>query len=100
LPRGPGPGCPSRGPPSLRERAIKRLKKRRDLAGHILVYLLVNTFLVAIWLLTSRDGFFWPIFPIGGWGIGVLMNAWDVFRGEDFDEVDIRQEIRRIQEKR
>jgi hypothetical protein len=85
---------------ALRDRAIKRLKKRRDLAGHVLVYLLVNTFLVGIWILTGRDGFFWPIFLIGGWGIGVLMNAWDVFRGEDFDEVDIRQEMRRLQEHR
>ena len=81
----------------LRERAVNRLKKRRDFAGHVLVYALVNTFLVGIWALTSRDGFFWPIFPIGGWGIGVLMNARDVFRGDDFNEIDIRQEMRRLQ---
>jgi 2TM domain len=85
---------------ALRERAVKRLKKRRDFAGHVLVYVLVNTFLVAIWALTGRDEFFWPIFPIGGWGIGVLMNAWDVLRGEDFDEVHIRQEMRHLQEQR
>jgi hypothetical protein len=89
-----------RGDEALRERAIKRLKKRRDFAGHVLVYVLVNTFLVGIWALTNRDGFFWPVFPIGGWGIGVLMNAWDVFRGEDFDEIDIRQEMRRLQGER
>ena len=79
----------------LRERAIKRLKKRRDFRAHILVYTLVNAFLVVIWVLTSPGGFFWPIFPIVGWGIGVVMNAWDVYSPDDFTEEDIEKEIER-----
>lgn len=83
---------------ALRERAVKRLKKRRDFYGHVLVYTLFNTFLVAIWAVTSDGGFFWPIFPIAGWGIGVIMNAWDVFGGGDeFDEERIRREMQRLQ---
>jgi hypothetical protein len=81
----------------LRERAIKRLKKRRDFYGHLLVYFLVNAFLVVIWALTDVHGFFWPVFPIVGWGIGVVMNAWDVFRYEEFGEEEIRREIMRLQ---
>jgi hypothetical protein len=82
----------------LRERAIKRLKKRRDFFGHLLVYALVNAFLVVIWAVTTdADGFFWPIFPIVGWGIGVVMNAWDVYRNDEFDEEQIRREIERLQ---
>jgi cytochrome b561 len=81
----------------LRERAIKRLKKRRDLAGHLLVYVLVNTFIVLIWLMSDSDGFFWPVFPIVGWGIGVVMNAWDVYRSDEFHETQIRREMNRIQ---
>jgi hypothetical protein len=80
----------------LRERALKRLKKRRDFYGHLIVYALVNTFIVVIWAVTNDHGFFWPIFPIVGWGIGVVMNAWDVFRSEDFDEEHIRREMERI----
>lgn len=80
----------------LRERAIKRLKKRRDFSGHLLVYVLVNTFLVVIWAMTDPDGFFWPVFPIVGWGIGVVMNAWDVYRNDEFDEEQIRREIERL----
>jgi hypothetical protein len=86
--------------PDMRERAIKRLKKRRDFHGHVLIYTLVNAFLVVIWAVTSPDGFFWPIFPIVGWGIGVIMNAWDVYFAEDFDEEDIEREIRHIQHTR
>lgn len=38
---------------SLRAQAVKRLKKRRDFHAHLLVYFLVNTFLVVIWAVTS-----------------------------------------------
>jgi hypothetical protein len=81
----------------LRERAIKRLKKRRDFSGHLLVYVLVNAFFVVIWAMTNPDGFFWPVFPIVGWGIGVVLNAWDVYRNDEFDEEQIRREIERLQ---
>jgi hypothetical protein len=84
----------------LRERAIKRLKKRRDFSAHLLVYFMVNVFLVTIWALTDVQGFFWPVFPIVGWGIGVVMNAWDVFHDEEFGEEQIRREMERLDRSR
>lgn len=83
----------------LRERALKHLKKRRDFHAHLLVYLLVNGALVAIWFLTMPGGFFWPVFPIFFWGIGVVMNAWDVYFARDFDEADIEREMKHMQER-
>jgi hypothetical protein len=80
---------------ALRERAVKRLKKKRDFHAHLLVYALVNSFLVVIWAVTG-SGFFWPVFPMVGWGIGVVMNAWDVYHGEDFGEDEIAREVKRI----
>ncbi|HEY7007635.1 MAG TPA: 2TM domain-containing protein [Jatrophihabitantaceae bacterium] len=80
----------------LRERAVKQLKKRRDFGTHLLVYVLVNTFIVVIWVITTSGGFFWPIFPMVGWGIGVVMNAWDVWRGDELAEEDIEKEMRRL----
>jgi uncharacterized ion transporter superfamily protein YfcC len=77
------------------DRAAQQLKKRRDFHGHLLVYVLVNTFIVMIWALTNDHGFFWPVFFIGAWGIGVVMNAWDVYWRRDITEADIQQEIRR-----
>jgi len=85
--------------PELRDRAIKELKKRRDFRGHLLVYTLVNLFLVVIWAMTNPDGFFWPIFPIVGWGIGVVMNAWDVYHAGDFSEDAIEREIEHLARK-
>lgn len=81
---------------ALRERAVKRLKKRRDFYGHILVYLLVNSFLVVIWAVTSPGGFFWPVFPLVGWGIGVVMNAWDVYVADEVDEDKIQREMEHL----
>ena len=81
----------------MRERAINQLKKRRDFKGHLLIYFLVNTFLVVIWFVTSGGGFFWPVFIIVGWGIGVVMNAWDVYFAAEIDEDDIRREMDRLE---
>jgi hypothetical protein len=84
------------GPDSeLRERAIKRLKKRHEFHGHLLVYTLVNSFIVIIWAVTNA-GFFWPIFPMVGWGIGVAMNAWDVYGRDELDEDRIGREMNRL----
>jgi hypothetical protein len=54
----------------LREQAVTSLKKKRDFKSHLFIYIAVNVLLVVIWAVTS-DGFFWPIFVIGGWGIGL-----------------------------
>jgi hypothetical protein len=83
----------------VRDRAIKQLKKRHDLMTHLLVYVLVNSFIVVIWAMTNSGGFFWPVFPIVGWGIGLVMNAWDVWHPAEFDEDQIRREMSRIQPK-
>ncbi len=81
----------------LRDRAVARLKKKRDFHAHLLVYALVNTTLIVIWALTSDGGFFWPIFPMVFWGIGLVMNAWDVYHAVDFTEEQIQHEIERLQ---
>ena len=81
----------------LRSRAIAVLKKRRDFRAHLLVYLLVNGALVTIWATTSPDTFFWPVFFLVFWGIGVVMNAWDVYVADDFSEEKIERQMHRLQ---
>jgi hypothetical protein len=60
------------------------------------VYALVNAFLVVIWAITDLHGFFWPVFPIVGWGIGVVLNAWDVYGRGEIDENRIQHEMDRL----
>ena len=81
---------------TLRTRAVAALKKRRDFRAHLLIYVLVNSAFVATWALTSRDSFFWPIFPLVFWGIGVVMNAWDVYVAGDFTEDEIQHQMHRL----
>jgi hypothetical protein len=35
------------------------------------------------------------VFPIAGWGIFVVMNAWDVFWRPGITEEDIQHEVKR-----
>ena len=78
----------------LRQEAIARLEKKRELIGHLLAYVMVNTLLIVIWALTGR-GFFWPVFPLMGWGIGLIFHAWDVY-GRGPSEDRIRREMDRL----
>jgi hypothetical protein len=80
---------------ALREQAIERLKKKRDFRGHVFIYVAVNSVLVVIWAVTGA-GFFWPIFPILGWGVGVGANAWDVYGRKPLSEDEIRRETDRL----
>ena len=79
----------------IRDQAIERLKKKRDFKTHVLMYVTVNAFLVVIWAV-SDSGFFWPIFPILGWGIGVVANAWEVYGRKPISEEEIRREVDRL----
>jgi 2TM domain-containing protein len=80
----------------LREFAIAQLRKKRDLQAHVLAYVLVNLFLTGIWLLTTPGGFFWPMFPIFGWGIGVAFHIRDVYAPAAPPEDRIQREMDRL----
>jgi hypothetical protein len=47
---------------------------QREFRDHLRSYLAVMALLVAIWALTGM-GYFWPIWPALGWGIGVFSHA-------------------------
>ncbi len=51
-------------------------------AGHLVTYVLVNGFLMTL-NATLATGFPWAIFPLGGWGIGVLEHFASVMRKSD-----------------
>lgn len=86
---------------ALRRIAVSRLKKRRDFKAHLLVYVLVNGVIWATWLvigLTSGGGNWWPwpIFPTLGWGIGLALNAWDVYFRRPITGAEVDNEMRRL----
>jgi len=83
-------------PNSLRQAAIDRLGKKRDLQAHLLAFLTVNAALNLIWWLTNPGGFYWPMFPTLIWGIGVVFHLWDFFIGKNPSEEAIRAEMKRL----
>ena len=47
---------------------------------------------------SASAGYFWPIWVILGWGIGVAFNAWDVYRRPFPTEGQIRHEMDDLRE--
>ena len=62
------------------------------LRRHATVFVAVNFLLIAIWAITSR-GYFWPIWPILGWGVGLGANYWRVFHRRPISDDEIRREV-------
>jgi hypothetical protein len=83
------------GRDDLRSRAIARLRARSEFRRHLLIYVAINAFVVLIWWWTGV-GFFWPIFPIFFWGIGIVAHAWQTYGSDEFSEERIRREINRL----
>jgi hypothetical protein len=79
----------------VRSEVRKQLEKRRDFAAHALSYVVVNAALVAIWAFTGA-GYFWPAWVLGLWGIGLILNAWDVFWRRPITEADIDREVEKL----
>ncbi|CAA9505270.1 MAG: hypothetical protein AVDCRST_MAG30-2162 [uncultured Solirubrobacteraceae bacterium] len=46
---------------------------RDEFRSHLTTYVLVQLLLVGIWA-ASGAGYFWPIFPMLGWGVGVAIE--------------------------
>jgi hypothetical protein len=62
-------------------RAAPRIEPRRVRdSEHLRAYIGVSLMLVTIWALTGAD-YFWPIWPILGWGIGVVADTGGRLRG-------------------
>jgi hypothetical protein len=74
--------------------ARKRVNDRRDFGAHLVAYVVVNAFLWAIWAATGA-GYPWPAWVTGGWGIGLLLNAWDVYFRNPISDAEIEREIQR-----
>jgi hypothetical protein len=47
-----------------------------------------------VWLM-SGGGYFWPGWVMAGWGILLVLHAWDVFWRRPITEADVDQEVSR-----
>ena len=75
-----------------RERAIRRLQAKRGFRRHLVVYAVINASLAVIWGLTP-GGYFWPVWPMVGWGIGLALHGWGVYGERPITEAEIQREM-------
>ena len=76
------------------EQAKKRVEEKKGFFIHFTVYIVVNIMLVLIWAFAAGGGFPWFIFPLGGWGIGLLFHFLGVFVFEGkTDKAAIEKEV-------
>jgi fatty acid desaturase len=76
-----------------RAAAAKRIKEKRDFRNHAATYVIVNLFMVAIWFIGGADGYFWPIWVMVPWGVGLAFHGWNVYNNPPITEEDIDREL-------
>ncbi len=61
---------------AAKEKWIRR--HRREFFSHLTTYAIINGFLVFVYMM-SGGGYFWPIWPMMGWGIGIAFHFVNTF---------------------
>ena len=76
-------------PARYERQGITWRQANRAFIEHARAYVLVNLLLVAIWAMTMFGGYFWPMWPMLGWGVGLVAHAAGTFnRSWALDELD------------
>jgi len=80
-----------------RARAVRRLRKRREFKQHLAAYIVINSLIITIWVVTgpyNGHWFPWFLFPLLGWGVGLVFHGLDAY-GREITEADIEREMAR-----
>ena len=81
----------------LRQIARERARAKTGFYIHVLIYIVVNVLLFAIWYITlGPDGFPWFVLPLIGWGIAVILHAVTVFYGKSLGDRMTERELAKL----
>lgn len=81
---------------SLYKTAKKRAGEKRRFFSHFLSWAVMSIFFIMLNIITSD--YFWAIFPIMAWGIGVAMHGIKVYT-HDWEDSETEREVRRLKRK-
>jgi 2TM domain len=74
--------------------AALQMQRWRDFGSQVLAYVIGSIVFIIIWAVQGK-GFFWPIYPLLVWGLGVSVQHFTVvIRGQITDE-DVRRALNR-----
>ena len=83
----------------LYREARKRVEEKKGFFIHFTVYIMVNILLVIIWAFPAGGGYPWFLWPLGGWGIGILFHFLGVFvfsRPSNWERREIEKEVEKL----
>jgi fatty acid desaturase len=76
------------------EQARKRVERKRKFRADLVAYVVINAFLIGVWA-ASGMGYFWPAWVLAGWGMLLVLDAWNVFYRRPVTPADIEEELQR-----
>lgn len=72
-------------------------QKRVAFKRHLFVYIVCNLSLIIIWYFSegryNEDKSYWFIYPLAGWGIGLVFHYWSAYHD---DESSVKKEYQRL----
>jgi uncharacterized integral membrane protein len=77
-------------------RAKARVEEIKSFYNHVLVYIVINAAIAGLNYYDNGWSFPWFLFPLLGWGIGLISHAASAYRWNPFTHKDWEQ--RKIQE--
>jgi fatty acid desaturase len=80
----------------LREEAVKSVKEKREFRQHLIAFVIVNLAFVGMWAVTNSGGYFWPIWPMLGWGIGLTFHGVNTYYSPRITDAEIDREMKRL----
>jgi hypothetical protein len=84
------------GDPDLRDQAVASLKRKQAFKEMVVAYVIVNALLIGVWAV-SGAGYFWPVWVLGGWGIGLAFSGWAAYgQSHVITETEVASEMSRI----
>ncbi len=63
-------------------------KKRAGFKWSLTMYILVNAFLVGVWAFSEDSSYFWPIWCMLGWGLGLMIQYFKAYHKTGFFSID------------
>lgn len=68
-----------------------QLQRWRDFQAQVTAYVIINALFVIIWAVSG--GFFWPVFPLIGWAVGLSFQHFHVVLRGQIADSDVRRKL-------